>query len=501
MVRKETLTGALFLSLLFLHRAVPALERTIELGKDSRWKDIQSFDSVAMVPGMWGYADLALAMGEYVPDDETEFLFHFNSPGEGDAAGKYSFSKTPPVISESVFPLGSGSAVFQANRDGLLVSSPPGALFSAGSIWRDFTIEMWLYPSTLSQGQTVLSWEGARKDGSGLIVQNMRAFFQDRRLVWEFENFFMLPDGRPLSFALSGNRQLIPRTWHHHLLRFEASFGLLEYLIDGVPEAITLTTDTRREGGSIAVPHLGAGYPGQLTIAPNYTGFLDELRMRRGFVDTPSVQAYAGRTGTATSQIIDLGFSGTRISRIRSVYTTPADSAVEFYFKVSDAWTNPQSLGGAEWTQFDPAADFGDKVRGRYVQVMVELFPDGSRSRSPRVSSLSITYEPNLPPAPPVGVTASPGNGAVTVSWRKVNDLNVRGYRLFYGDAPHTFLGTGAAQGDSPIDVGDVTRLQLTNLENGKLYYFAIVAYDSSDPPQLSAFSPDVSARPSRIYP
>jgi hypothetical protein len=77
----------------------------------------------------------------------------------------------------------------------------------------------------------------------------------------------------------------------------------------------------------------------------------------------------------------------------------------------------------------------------------------------------------------------------------------VKGYRVYYGEAPGSYLGGDAANGTSPIDAGDSTRLEITGLSNGKLYYFAIVAYDDSEPPQRSSFSQEVSARPSRIYP
>ena len=139
-------------------------------------------------------------------------------------------------------------------------------------------------------------------------------------------------------------------------------------------------------------------------------------------------------------------------------------------------------------------------MRGRYVQVMVELFPDGTRTRTPRVSSIRIVYEPNVPPVPPAGLTASAGNASVTLSWRKSTEPGVKGYMVYYGGAPHTYLGTGASPGDSPIDVGEATRIEIGGLANGSLYYFAVVAYDSSQPRQQSAFSTEVSARPSRIY-
>jgi hypothetical protein len=445
--------------------------------------------------------DIALLMAEYPVDGATEFLFHFNTTGEADAGGRYRFSPAAPEVSDAMFAFGGGSAVFRGDRNGRLITGPPGALFSPGAIWQDFTLEFWLYPSLLSIGETVISWESASKDSTGVAQQSLRASFLDRKLVWDFRDLFNLPDRKPLSFTLSGTRQLLPRAWHHHLLRFDSSLGLLEYAIDGTPEAVTHVTDTGHEGGTIAVPRLVSGNPGQLVIGAGLTGYIDELRMSRVFIQSPSIRRYTGHTGTATSKIVDLGFTATRITRIDSTYTTPGDSGIAFSYKVSDNWTNPKSLNTAEWTPFVPGTEFGDKVRGRYIQVMAELFPDGAGSRSPRLSSLAIVYEPNLPPAPPAALNAAPGNGKVVLTWRKVNDLNVKGYRVFYGDSPHTFLGTGAAQGESPIDVGDVTRVEITSLENGKLYYYAVVSYDGSDPPQQSVFSAEVSARPSRIYP
>ena len=153
-----------------------------------------------------------------------------------------------------------------------------------------------------------------------------------------------------------------------------------------------------------------------------------------------------------------------------------------------------------------PSESFPESVRGRYVQIMVELFPDGMRSQTPRVSSIRIIYEPNVPPVAPAGLTATPSNGMVTLSWRKSTEPGVKGYMVYFGTAPHTYLGAGSATGaigatpDSPIDAGSSTRLEIKGLENGGLYYFAVVAYDSSEPRQQSAFSAEVSARPSRLY-
>ena len=495
MARNRIRPGTLLVCLLVFAGKLPAMEKVIELGKESAWKELLSSDGVTQTTGRWGLNDLTLDMAEYQTDGETELLFHFNRPGEADSAGAYSFTSPPPATTPDIFALGKGSAVYQAAGDGTLVSIPPGSLFTPGAVWQDFTIEFWLHPSTLTRTESILSWKGAEREGSDIAPQSLFATIRDRKVTWDFRNFFTLPNGKRLSITLAGITPLLPKAWNHHLLRFDSSLGLLEYLLDGTPEAITHATESGREGGSIAVPRIGAGFPGELVIAPDFSGFLDELRLTRSFVDSPTIMRFAGKSGTAVSRIIDLGYTGTRISRIQSVYSTPSDSSVSFYYKVSDAWTGPKTLA-TPWVPFDPAKHFVDAVRGRYVQVMVELFPDGRRSRSPQVSSLAVVYEPNLPPTPPGGILTSPGNGKVSVSWRKVNDLNVKGYRVYFGDAPHTYLHE-----NSPMDAGNSTSLEISGLENGKLYYFTVTAYDDSDPPQESESSAESSARPSRIYP
>ncbi len=496
MIRKKIRPGTILFCLIVLGGNLPALEKTIELGKEGSWSQMLSFDGVTRTAGRWGLDDLCLDMDEYPGDGETEFLFHFNRPGESDAAGAYRFASSAPAVTSDVSALGTGSAVYQAANDGTLIAIPSGSLFTPGAAWGDFTLEFWLYPAALTQSETILSWKGAEKEGGQIAPQSLTASLRDRRIVWEFNNLFTLPDGRRVSVALEGLSRLLPRSWRHHTLRCDSSLGLLEYLLDGIPEAVVHVTSTGREGGSVAVARIGDGFPGELVIAPAFSGFMDELRLTRRYEESPSIRRFPGKSGTAVSKIIDLGYTGTRISRITSIYTAPGDSSVAFYYKVSDAWTGPRTLAArTDWIPFDPSKDFPDTVRGRYVQVMVELFPNGMRSVTPRVSSLSVVYEPNLPPTPPAAVIASAGNGKITVTWRKVNDLNVKGYKVYFGDAPHTYLNPG-----SPLDAGSATRIELTGLENGKLYYIAVTAYDGSDPAQESEFSSETSARPSRIY-
>jgi hypothetical protein len=503
MARKQRRSGAIALCLFLNAGLLFAAEQAMEFGKESLWAGIQAMDGIASQPGRWGFQDLVLSDGAYAPDSSTELLLHFDAPGSSDATGSYSLAGPAAVLSTTSSAHGAASAAFTGGRTGVSYLGGRDSLFAMGAVWSDFTIEFWLAPATLSNGETILSWTASARDAPGgpLISQGLRAFIRDRKIAWEFRNLFVLPSGARVPVTLAGTRQLLPRAWHHHLVRFDARLGLLEYVIDGVPEAITHVTDTGSETGSIAVPAVGTAYAAPLTLGAGYTGFLDELRVSRRFVDDAVLTRFLGRTGAATSRIIDLGFSSTKVTRFDAVDTTPSDSSVEFYYQASDTWNGKAVLNSdTDWIPFTPGADLGDTLKARYLQLRVELYPDGSRTVSPRLSSLAVVYEPNTPPAPPAGLTVSAGNGKVTLTWRKVNDINVKGYMVYYGPAPHNYLGTGATPGDSPIDAGSATTIEISGLTNGSLYYFAVTAYDSSLPRQQSGFGAEVSARPSRIY-
>lgn len=483
-----------------------SLEQSLELGRGELWRDMGGFDGVVSVPGRWGFQDLTLAQGAIQPDADTELLLHFDRTSEGDATGAWRTSSgaSGPLIVEAAAAIGTGGAAFQSRGDGVSLTAPAGSLFSSGSVWGDFTIEFWLHPATLANGETVLAWEGGVREGGGIATQALRAVIRDRRLVWEARDLFTLPDGRRRTFTLTGIRQLLPRAWHHHLLRFDARLGLLEYALDGEVEAVVHATDTGREQGSVAVPMIGSALPGPLVVGSKYTGFLDELVIRRRFVETPSLARFAGRTGTAVSRILDLGTTAARVVRIETVQSTPGDSAIFCYYRLSDAPGRPATASSgadAGWVPFAAGAGFPETARGRYLQVMVELFPDGKRAAAPTLSSVRIVFEPHLAPLAPVGVTATPGNGKVTLTWRRVDDPEVKGYEVYYGGSPGSYFGQGAAQGESPLDAGDTAELVISGLENGTLYYFSVVAYNGAEPRQRSVFSAEVGARPSRIHP
>jgi len=509
MLRRGKGILVLLLLALVLSSSLFPEEKVIELGKDALWKDISSWDGVVTEPGRWGFRDIVLSGSSYEPDEATDLLLHFDGPSGRDFLGKYRYSGNAPVLGTGS-ALGKGCAEFSGSSPAGSLNSAAGALFASGTLWDDFALEFWLRPAALSSGEVVLSWEGARKGEKGLIPQSFRCRIADRKIVWDMDGLLSMPDGTYASRELAGRTLILPREWHHHLLRYDSRTGLMEYVLDGSLEAVAHVTDTGREDGAPAMIRLGTAPSDGLSLAPHFTGWMDELRISRTFVENPMVSRLQDASGIAMTRILDLGNPETRILRIESDQTRPKDTDISFALRITDTMEEAYHPGSTHWVPFLPNSPLAEEVRGRYLQIRMELFPDGTFSLGPRLSSVRIVFEPNLPPNPPSLVTAETGNGRVVLHWKTVNEPGVAGYRIYYGNRPGNYLGTGSARGDSPVDAGQAEedpqrknwkRLEIAGLENGKLYYFSIVAYDSSGTPQISRFSQEVSARPQRVLP
>ena len=69
-----------------------------------------------------------------------------------------------------------------------------------------------------------------------------------------------------------------------------------------------------------------------------------------------------------------------------------------------------------------------------------------------------------------------------TFTWSP-NPEPVSGYKLYYkiNGVATNFDGTGAEQGNSPVDVGKVTTYTLTFPDNNVTYHFGLTAYDETE--------------------
>ena len=443
---------------------------------------------------------LVLDPAQYRPTEDTDLLVHFDSDPDRDETGRWrlesrgTYKRAPADLAY----IGSGAASFRAPGSQLILHPEKSAVFGAGSVSGDFSLEFWLYPANVESGEILFLWKGARRDGSRTTTQQVSVIFSRNRMLFAFTNFFAPPGGGAFQLNLTGTSLLVPRTWSHHLVRFDSSTGLVEYLMNGVSEAAAYATSTGREGGTVHLPSVGTASP--VTLGLNYTGLVDELRISSRWVERPNLGRYGTETGSAVSPLVDLGWNNTRLKSIDADIRTPGESGAAFFYRIGDfpeVWRTDKP----EWIPFRPGSPLPETARGRYAQVRIELYPDPQGSNGPVLSSITLRHLPDPPPPPPGEILAIPGEGSVLVRWSRVPEADLAGYLVFYGTSPGDYYGTEAIQGPSPVDAGDTVSIALTGLANGRLYYIAVAAYDAVLPRRIGEFSREVSARPARAVP
>jgi hypothetical protein len=98
-----------------------------------------------------------------------------------------------------------------------------------------------------------------------------------------------------------------------------------------------------------------------------------------------------------------------------------------------------------------------------------------------------------------VGLTAQLATAAeYTFAWA-ANPPPVTGYRLYYkkdGYAGPPFYGTDAAEGASPLPVGNNTSITISGLDDNATYHFALTAVYGDEE---SAFSQTITVTPSVV--
>jgi hypothetical protein len=491
-------------------------------------------DNAVAVPGFRGGTDFVLAPAAYRLGADTDLLMHFDGQAPADETGRWAVGAGRAFsVDGAKAAIGRGAASFKGPSSALSLEPGRGSLLERGSRFRDFTIEFWLYPASAENGEVILSWQSQRTQVavSGAQAQSLVCAITGGRLSWVFQGFFEKPGafgaggaagagtaagGRAATggagaaagsaaasrLELRASAPLVPRTWSHHLIRFDGDTGLLEYLVNGVTEATAYATSTGHEGrgADVYAPAIGAAAP--LVLGADYSGLVDEFRVSRSFVSGPALAPYGRDPGLVLSPVADLGFGNSRLASVDVVSKTPGNTGIELSYRISDEWVG-WSLASPEWQPLRPGERLPETARGRYVQVRAELYPDGTGRVSPSLSSITLHYEADPPPPPPAKLIAIAHNGSVELVWSRVPEADVAGYLVYYGDAPGEYFGTAAAAGPSPLDAGNVLSCTVTGLPNGSLVYFVVAAYDKAAPPgnpalRAGLFSMEAAARPLR---
>lgn len=122
------------------------------------------------------------------------------------------------------------------------------------------------------------------------------------------------------------------------------------------------------------------------------------------------------------------------------------------------------------------------------VRAQGDIIPE-----SPSSSSMVAAADTELP-SDVENVQATAGSGMVTLNWNVATDNDiVAGYKIYYGRT--SVSQPGDTYEFEPIDAGNKITYDVTGLENGTTYFFAVTAYDAANN-ESENYSVEASATP-----
>jgi hypothetical protein len=510
-------------------------EKTLVVGGKAGWGAVETFDNVTEVARLRPAPVLAISSARRERGSKLDLYLSFDEGDVSrfkDGAGRYQLVTNSELHAAGQMwaRRGAGAALFSGvstvayqnrlkNTAPLLIS-PAGssALLAPGRNIGDFSIEFFLFPNNVSGGEEIINWQATLKNTAQNISQSIVCAIVKNRLHWTFDNFWASPDNKiTKKIEFSSHIPLALKTWSHHLVRFDSHTGLLEYLVDGVPQAALYASANGKEGGEVYMPV--AGERGALLLGSDFTGLIDEFIIAEAWTEVGSVSRYlenGGRDGgRIETKALNLGGLNSTVKKIdvsggrvklrlgapvnqhetNGGFLFADDAQMQFFVRAANS---PYELGVKEWRAFKSGEELFS-LSGPFVQVAADFYPSGDGEATPYLEEIKIEYLAPGAPVPPVNVVALARDGAVDLSWKERLQSGTAGYLVYYGTKPGEYFCEDAGLGASPVDVGKVTRLQLGNLKNGTLYFFAISAYDDFGAEHAGEFSREVSARPLRM--
>lgn len=483
-----------FSSILALFPAGPAV---FELGGKNGWGMLQYTENIRMCPGKYGNPGISLSSSLPKITQATDLYLSFDSPAVTEETSSYTVrSSNMRFAGAERAKLGSGAALCSPHikTAGLVLKPQSGSFFAGESSAGSFTIEFWVAPAVTESGSIIMQWYSAYFEKERLTDQHIIAQIIQNKLQWDFLNIWQDKYNNGISIQLRGRTNLIPSQWSHHLITYDEEIGLLEYRMNGHTENIVYITENGRESDAVLLSKLG--HTADLAIGVQYSGMIDEMKITKQFIEPPTFaeqtalfDRYHLNGGRFESLIIDSGGPLSEAKKVNISVDTPVQTEAVFFIRSGEnryAWTDTEPA----WKSIR-SGEAITGIHGRFFQIAGNLYPDAEGQNAPIVHSISFEYEKDTEPLPPARVFASPKDGCIELRWTPSVDFDVKGYMVYYGERKGEYFSAG-----SPIDAGNNLSYRVPNLDNGKIYFFVVAAYDDEEGTRVGSFSQEIWARP-----
>jgi len=499
-------------------------------GREHGWNDIHGMDGVRVVGSSMGELNVMLGENTVRPGPSTDLYLSFDIPGTVPAVPEFpDYDVVQSTVSHSAETGKYGlAAAFVSFDDSIMIEPLEGSVLRGRGPLRSFSMDFYLYPATVYDGTVVLSWYAPTVETGGKF-SGVKAYFENGKLRWLFDDVFFDSSGSPVRILLEERERTPSNAWHHHGFFYDDETGMLLLRHDGAESDIGWATDTGREEGNLLRGRFSSYLAVPLVLGSRFLGYMDEFRITRGR-STYSPGDYR-LSGTVTGDVVDLTNRGTELVSVSWSALEEKGTAVRVYCRVSPVYFEPdaspveagpvddessfvRNMHGSVpgWVQVRNGEDLRDLgLNGRFLQWKIELLGTGG-DYTPVLKSLTVSVLPDPPPSPPLLRDWKPLDRGVLVRWIMNREHDISGYNLYYGTEACHYFGIGSSLGPSPVflpagterdaersaENGGIEEMVLGGLENELVYFISLTAVDHAG--QESGFSREIIVRPSMIH-
>ncbi len=486
---KKYIKSVALLFLLFCSFTITEVE--ISEGVKLKWQNIYKVENLSKVlyKNTYGYK---LDENEYKNDKDTDLILHFNNAYRENIniIGNYSLADISYIPNFKEKKLGEASANFSLQHHKIALTPQKGSVFYSDSSLDSYTIDFWVYPQSLYEGNTIFSFYGPTyiKEYDKIDYSGIKLLYTTNSVVLQFANIYRIGN-QPITFDVKTNLDLEIGKWQHVAITYNKTTGKLTILKNGNKRRIVWLTDTSNENGTLLNPYISKYIKHNLVIGESFFGNIDEFHISKKFKEKYDSRKYVDLKGVVLSKVIDMEYYGSIFKDFKIKGNKSNKTELIGFVRSSETIFNSDT-DDIEWIEISKAGN----LKGRYIQWKIFLLDSYSGQYSPVLYDFIYNYIPNYPPTKPEGIRYKlVDDGKVKIEWKKNVETDIKGYLVYYGPKSHYYISEDAKEGISPIFTkNNYIYLSLPKYEE---YFVSVKAVDNSYGSQKSAFSKEILVR------
>jgi len=381
------------------------------------------------------------------------------------------------------------------------------SMFYPGNKLGSFTISFWLYLYKDYDNQYIVKYDGNNlSDESDSKIYGLSVYIKDKKVVYDFNNFFYSEDNEAHSFTITEDNNVNLDKWEHHAVTFDIKNGQLTSYKDGIEQQVEWVTADNNPRSAILNPVINEKLGTTMVIGKNAVFSLDNLVISGDPVHDFYLKKYNNKNSYIVTDVYKISDNLTTLKKISFDFEQPDYSFVKLAYRISDSYFTPDN-NQIKWIYIQNNIDRfpGDYQDGKYLQFKILAYPYIDMDKPVTVKSITVDHSIDPMPYMPTLLAITPMDSKIKVSWVPSPDENIKGYEIYYGNHAAEYLSEDAVEGKSPIFVPatNIDKLQamdytMSGLVNEKPYFVAVRALDNRG--NLSPYSKEFYARPSTVY-